>query len=398
MIITNNGHAAYANRRAFDLAGVSAATPDPHGARYLRDAAGELTGAMEESGAIRAISAAAFVAEDDTRLTAALRRSFATLAAAGITTTSDQGCAGKMFDLYQQVAAEPGTPVRVRAYELQRPETAATLPPGAGTPMFRQIGVKFIADGSPWVGNIACSRPYRDTPTTRQAMGLPPGHCGPLNYRDDWLTAAVTAYHARGYQVSIHSHGDRAQDQALDAFAAALAAHPRADHRLRLEHCGIITDAQLARAAELGVTISFFPSHVHYWGDVLPEMFEAEVAERWCPAGSAARAGLRFSLHNDCPVTPPLPLLNIQAAVTRRSRSGRLLGAEQRIDAARALRACTLDAAYQLFMDDETGSLDPGKRADLVWLGADPTAVEPDTIAAIPIRATYLDGRQVSGL
>jgi predicted amidohydrolase YtcJ len=106
---------------------------------------------------------------------------------------------------------------------------------------------------------------------------------------------------------------------------------------------------------------------------------------------------MRISLHNDPPVTPEEPLRNISVAVTRISPSGRVLGPEERLTVVQALRAQTIDAAWQLFAEDVIGSLEVGKYADLVVLSADPRAVPPEDIAGLDVRATYLAGRKVYG-
>ena len=172
--------------------------------------------------------------------------------------------------------------------------------------------------------------------------------------------------------------------------------HPRDDHRLRLEHVGAITDEQLKRAHGLGVTCSIFVDQIHYWGDVIVDgLFGPERGNRWMPAGSAVATGMRISLHNDPPVTPEEPLRNISVAVTRKSPSGRVLGPEERLTVEQAIRAQTIDAAWQLFSDDIIGSLEVGKYADLVVLSADPRTVPPEQIAELEVRATFLAGRQV---
>ena len=120
-----------------------------------------------------------------------------------------------------------------------------------------------------------------------------------------------------------------------------------------------------------------------------------ERAAAWADAGAAATAGMRFSLHNDGTVTPPEPLRNISVAMTRRSRAGRVHGAEHGVSIDQALRAQTIDAAYQLFADTDIGSLEVGKYADLVVLSDDPREVAPEAVADLTVRATYLAGEQV---
>jgi len=148
----------------------------------------------------------------------------------------------------------------------------------------------------------------------------------------------------------------------------------------------------------LGVACSIFVDHLWYWGDVLVSgLFGEEHGPQWARAGSSFRAGVRTSFHNDGGVTPIEPLRNMQVAVTRRSRGGRLLAPAEAVTVEQAVRAQTVDAAYQLFMDDIAGSIAPGKFADLVVLSRDPTRVPPDELAGIEVLATLLAGDVVFG-
>ena len=245
------------------------------------------------------------------------------------------------------------------------------------------------------IGNIDLTFPYLDTDATR-TIGVVPGSCGHANYTREQLTEIVDAYYPLGWQMACHVQGDAGVDTILDVYDQALQANPRADHRLRLEHVGAITDAQLQRAHDLGVTCSIFVDQIHYWGDVLVDgLFGPEHGSRWMPAGSAVATGMRISLHNDPPVTPEEPLRNISVAATRVAPSGAVLAPEERISVEQAIRAQTLDAAWQLFSDDVIGSIEVGKYADLVVLSADPRAVAPETVADLDVRATYLAGRRV---
>ena len=114
--------------------------------------------------------------------------------------------------------------------------------------------IKVWVDGSPWVGNIDTSFPYLNTPATA-ALGFGHDHRGHANYTEEQLDEIVGAYYPQGWQIACHVHGDLGVDKLLDTYERALTAHPRPDHRLRLEHCGAMTAAQYRRAARLGVTL-----------------------------------------------------------------------------------------------------------------------------------------------
>merc|ERR1711879_320339 len=148
----------------------------------------------------------------------------------------------------------------------------------------------------------------------------------------------------------------------------------------------MVSPEQLKRMKALGVCASFFVGHVYFWGDRHKNIFLGpERSQRISPLKSAADNGIRFGLHSDCPVTPVNPLHSIWTAVTRKTKTDEVLGAEEKISVEQALRAYTIDAAYLNFEDDIKGSLEIGKLADLVVLSDDPFAVPVDNIPTITI-------------
>lgn len=390
VIIHNSGHKAYFNSHAARLNGLTRDTPDPKGAKYGRDANGELDGTAEEIAAVFPLLGGAISADS---YPAMLLAECERLNRAGLTTCSEMAFDPNFGPLVAQL--HDRLTVRLRTYEVSNPQMATAASPGQGDDIMRQVGIKIWVDGSPWIGNIALSFPYLDTEATR-SIGIPKGSCGCANYTAEQLREIVGAYFPQGWQMACHVQGDAGVDTILDVYEEALRNNPRDDHRLRLEHVGAIRPEQLQRAADLGVTCSIFVDQIHYWGDVIVDgLFGEERGSRWMPAGSAVATGMRISLHNDPPVTPEEPLRNISVAVTRTAPSGRVLAPEERLTVDQAIRAQTIDAAWQLFADDVVGSLEVGKYADLVVLSGDPRTVPPEQIADLDVRATYLAGRQV---
>ncbi len=392
VIIHNSGHKAFFNTAAAAVAGITRDTPDPKGSKYGHDANGDLDGTAEESAAVFSLLNAAI---DPGAYPAMLRAELGRLNRAGLTTCSEMAFDGAFRPVLEQMRDE--LTVRLRVYEMSNPTMATDMTPTNGDDMFRQVGIKIWWDGSPWIGNIDLSFPYLDTDATR-SIGVTPGSCGHANYTREQLVEIVNAYFPKGWPMSCHVQGDAGVDPILDIYEDALRRWPRDDHRLRLEHVGAISDAQLQRAHDLGVTCSIFVDQIHYWGDIIVDgLFGTEHGNRWMPCGSAVKTGMRISLHNDPPVTPEEPLRNISVAATRTAPSGRVIGPEQRITVEQAIKAQTIDAAYQLFADDIIGSLEVGKYGDMVVLSADPRAVPPEDIADLEVRATFLAGKQVYG-
>jgi predicted amidohydrolase YtcJ len=140
------------------------------------------------------------------------------------------------------------------------------------------------------------------------------------------------------------------------------------------------------------MTPSFFPAHVYYWGDRHRDIFLGpERAARISPLKTALDRRVRYTIHLDTPVVPMDPLLLVWTASRRETSGGKVLGAEERIEVMQALRAITIDAAWQVFQEDNRGSIEPGKFADLVVLTGDPLA-DPDALRALVVEKTLIGG------
>ena len=288
VILHNSGHLAYFNSAAAQRAGLTRDTPDPKGARYGRDANGDLDGSAEETGAVFPLFAGAITPAD---YPAMLRAECARLNRAGLTTCSEMAFDPVFRPIVEQLRVADELSVRLRTYEIsnERMTTEASL--DNGDDMLRQVGIKIWVDGSPWVGNIDLSFPYLDTAATR-TLGVQPGSCGHANYTREQLTEIVNAYFPLGWPMACHVMGDSGIDMILDVYSEALERNPRPDHRLRLEHVPTMRPDQMQRAAALGVTCSLFVDQIHYWGDIIVDgLFGPEHGSTWMPAGSAVAAG-----------------------------------------------------------------------------------------------------------
>lgn len=216
---------------------------------------------------------------------------------------------------------------------------------------------------------------------------------GMWNAEPERLTEIVQRYHQAGLQLHIHTNGDEAVDLMLDAIESALELWPRPDHRHTLQHCQIINQAQMRRAARLGICLNMFANHLYYWGDIHRERtLGFERSQRLEPLASADRLGIPIAAHCDAPVTPLAPLFTAWCAVARQTASGQMLGPSEALSVERALRLITLDAAYTLKLDDRVGSLEVGKFADMAVLDEDPRDVPLDRLPAMRVAATVVGG------
>jgi predicted amidohydrolase YtcJ len=199
---------------------------------------------------------------------------------------------------------------------------------------------------------------------------------------------------AAGVRVHSHTNGDEATELVLDTLTAALRKHPSPDHRFTLQHCQLANAAQFRRMKALGMCVNLFPNHHFYWGDQHYALTVGpERAERMNACATALANGVPMAIHSDAPVTPLGPLFTAWCAVVRQTASGRILGTEERISVADALRTITLGAAYTLGLDSEVGSIEVGKAADFAVLEDDPTEIGGDALRDVRIWGTVQGGR-----
>ena len=215
-----------------------------------------------------------------------------------------------------------------------------------------------------------------------------------------WLIAPeqfhgfFSAMHQAGILVHVHCNGDEATGLFIETLERIQTEHPRPDHRHTVQHCQLTTPAQYRRLAALGANVNLFTNHLWYWGDQHRDVTVGrDRAARMDACATAAREGIRFSIHSDASITPLGHLHTMWCAVNRRTPSGDVLGPDERVSPERALRAATIDAAFQLRMDHEVGSIEAGKRADLTALAEDPCAVDPLAIRDIEVIGTVVGGR-----
>ena len=206
----------------------------------------------------------------------------------------------------------------------------------------------------------------------------------------------VKKFHDNGDQVFIHGNGDQAIADILHAFAVAQQDNPRPDPRHVVIHSQMASEDQLDTMQELGVLPSFFVLHTYYWGDRHRDIFMGpERAMRMSPAKSALDRGMIFTIHCDTPVVPQEPLRAVWSAVNRLSVSGKVIGADQRIPVEEALRAYTVNSAYQYRLENVTGSIEQGKWADFVIPAEDPTQCDPVRIKDIAVLETIVAGKSI---
>jgi predicted amidohydrolase YtcJ len=398
-IVNQSGHIGYVNHKAIELAGITEKTPNPKGGGiYVKDAKGKLTGKLVEPP-----SYLPFMAKmpnpTETELFGAIQGTMKKMALTGVTTASDMSVGGnfgvdKEVAIYKAIFAKKQSPIRVRGYLFSEtlPAGYNAIKPNDGDDQLRFIGIKYITDGSTQGLTAALKEPY-SYPKNSQWSGA-------LNFKDADIYASMKSYFDQGWQISSHSNGDKAIDQALNSYAKLLAGNPKPqDRRLRIEHFTVNNESQVKKAVQLGVVPSFTIGHVDYWGAAFHDhIIGPERAKRIDPAGDFKRLGGKFTLHSDSPVSNVGPLNYISEEVTRlwQLPPQKVLGPDQAVSVDDAIRAVTIDAAYQVFADNIVGSLEVGKQADLVILEKNPRKTPPADIRNIKVRETWVDGKKVN--
>lgn len=261
-------------------------------------------------------------------------------------------------------------------------KTEETLGWGAANTRFLPKQVKLFTDGAIFSQLMQMRGGYLD------------GHEGEWIMPPDIFSRAFQTYWDAGYQIHIHNNGDKGLDLLLANLQSALNRNPRDDHRTTVVHFGIAAPDQIARLKALGAIVSANPYYPVALSDRYAEIgLGPERAARIAPLGDAVRAGLSISLHSDMPMAPGKPLYLVWAAVNRLTPTGNVPGPEQRLSVEDALKGVTIEAAYSLRLEDEIGSIEPGKKANFTVLEESPFDVPLEAIKDIGIWGVVHRGR-----
>ena len=324
---------------------------------------------------------------------AELRRKALTLYASyGITTIQDSNLSLEYIDLMRKESAEQSYPIDLVAYAMGNGMTDDVLDglshEGTYSSGFRMGGVKFILDGSPQGRTAWMTEPYDEGPP-----GAAADYVAYPSYPPEIYKQRIPKLIDRGMPVLVHVNGDAAIDLMLDGIDAI--PKPLPDHRTVAIHAQLAREDQLDRIKALGVVPSYYAVHPFFWGDWHRLSFGEARASFISPIASTVEREIPFTIHNDSPIVPPDIMRLLSIAVNRETRSGYILGPDQRASVEQALYSVTRGAAYQYFEESRKGSIEVGKQADLVILASNPLRSDPALLADIDIEETFSRGRSV---
>jgi hypothetical protein len=414
LIASLSMHSFWGNSLAFETAGIHRDTPNPsESSFYGKDKAGQLNGYISEQDAfepfkiavIKTMGNAVLKEKCVSVLDEYAKNGNTTITSMGITT--DDSNVIRLYEhlssnqtyflnkILQKFGVLPDRKPTIRNIVYVRADADHLLPhsPNNGDDFFKIAGVKFWYDGSPYTGSMYLSEPYKPSEVNQKKIHVPIGHKGEALWNQSELTERIREYESNGWQVAIHTQGDQAIEETLDAIETAGVSK---NARTRLEHCLLPRDASISKMAKLGVSPSFHINHLWYYGEALENhIIGKEWTEKILPLKKAEQADLKFSLHADQPMFKSKPLSLIHTAVNRKTRDGKTVGPANSISILDALKAMTIHAAWQIKMENKIGSITPGKYADFVILDQNPLIVAPEALKDIQVLRTIVNGNVV---
>ncbi len=393
-VIHVSGHGAVLNSKAFAKYGISAATKTPAGGVIVRK-----PGSQEPAGLLMETAYLPVVSDKPvpTPQQEVDRLKFAQdlYASAGVTTAQDGATHPNELGVLKRAAARKALTIDVVAYPffLELDPILAENPAstwGTYSNRLKIGGCKIVTDGSPQGKTAFFTTPY-----------LTGGPSGEKNWKgeptvpQEVVNAAMKKCYDQGFQVLVHANGDAAIDMAIKAHEYAAAGDLAKDRRTTIVHSQFIRKDQLQKYVEYKLIPSFFTEHTFFFGDTHVLNRGKEQAYFLSPMKTAIGMGLRPSNHTDFNVAPIDQMFVIWTAVNRTSRSGQVIGPDERVSPMDALKAITINAAFQYKEEATKGSIEPGKLADLVILTANPLTVQPAAIKDIKVVETIKEGKTI---
>ena len=396
-----SGHLSAVNSKALELYGYVGddyVVPEGGVVRTVSPDSKEPNGVLEENAILdsekkKIVKSPGF--EDILRAMVKAQEVYASL---GVTTTQDASVEeANGYNHILGACAQQGL-LKMDILGLATQPSTMNLMKDEGTPKreyfnhYKLGAAKTWLDGSPQGFTAWLSKPYHVVPA-----GQPADYCGYGTQTDEVVTQYYVDCINRNIQVHTHVNGDEAAEQFLRCYEKAMEITGHGSElRPVMIHCQAMRKDQMSRAKGVGAILSFFNDHVRFWGDLHhDQVFGPERAQNISPLGWAKEEGLVFTLHQDPPVKMPNQLIGIHTAVNRTTESGRVLGEHHRLSVMEAIKAVTINGAIQYFEEDSKGSIEVGKKADLVILDQDILTVPVKDIDKIKVLETIKEGNTI---
>ena len=388
-LIHVSAHLGAANSLGLSLAKINSKTQNPPGGKIRRyENSLEPNGVFEETAAYPLQQLAMSAYKDPI---GSVKKAMEIYARNGITTAQDGASSLETISLMNAADAQGMINIDVISYPIGQNgliENLDTISFGAYQGRVKVGGIKIILDGSPQGKTAYLTQPYYKPPHNESKLYK--GY--PLIPQKD-LSGLVKKYADLSIPIMAHANGDAAADMLIKAVKDA---EIESDHRTIMIHAQTVREDQLDLMKKLEIIPSYFSTHTFYWGDWHRDsVFGPDRAMRISPTKSTLERDMPFTVHNDSPVVPPDMMRLLWSTTNRQTRSGKILGKQQRISTYSALEAITINAAYQHFEDDLKGSIEVGKQADLVVLSEDPLSIDTKNLLEVNVVATFSHGVEV---
>ena len=385
------GHLVVAGSRALADCGYDRNTPDPEGGKLERDSKGRLTGLLIEQPRTALWNKTLPSRETLMKAWPLLNQDFLSygITSAGEATGRIAHEIGAMQDGVAQGLIQFRVYFSVRwageGVELGKSYIDTGIKTGFGNERFKLGWLKMMQDGSVGGCSAATREPYPGQPDNR----------GICYFEQQELDEMVLYAHQAGWQIGIHAIGDRAVEQCLKAYEKALKAHPRKDHRHRIEHYGLLDEAMMDKTKELGIIPIMGVPFIYQLGDSYINNLSLERTGMMYPLKSLIKKGIIAPLSTDAPVINPNPMHGLYAALTRKTKRGQFVAPGEEVGIMEALRAYTAWGAYASFEEHIKGSIETGKLADLAVLSGNILEAGPEEILQVKTDLTVIDGQVV---
>ena len=394
-VIHQSGHIGVGNSKALEVAGFNSNSENPPGGVIRRKEVGnEPNGVLEEAPHFIAV-VKLLSAVDAKGAQTMFKAGMDLIASYGYTTAQEGRATLNQTKLMQSTVDTAELKIDVVVYPDVLTTDAKNFIKNNHSREYRNRlrvgGAKLTIDGSPQ-GFTA----WRDRPYYNPTANFRSDYVGYPAATNDQVFDAIDWAFANNVQILTHANGEAASDLLIAAIKSATEKYGMSDRRPVLIHGQFLREDQVDAYNKLNVFPSLFPMHTFYWGDWHRDRTVGPTnADNISPTGWVVKRGMKFSTHHDAPVAFPDSMRVLDATVTRRSRSGDIIGPDQRVDVMTALKAMTIWPAYQHFEERSKGSIEVGKIADLVILSDDPTAIDPETLDQIEVVETIKEGNSI---
>lgn len=397
VIVHVSFHLAVVNSKALELLGIDATTANPDGGKIVRvSGSNEPNGVLEETAMYLAMGGLSSAPQSADTIKTTFKAAQEYYASFGITTVQEGAASHESVLLYEDLGASGDLFLDIVAYPTWDAYSMMKLdgytPSKTYTNNFRIGGAKIVLDGSPQGKTAFMTQPYLNPPAGEAAS-----YVGYPTLTSEFLETKLRSYLDEGTQFIVHTNGDASVDMYLAALDA-ISTESDDFNKIRPVsiHSQTTRDDQLEAMVKYQMIPSFFSAHTFFWGDWhRDEVFGEERAIRISPTRSASNLGINYTTHNDAPVVDPDIIRLMYNTVNRVTRSGQTLGEDQKATAYEALASVTKNAAYQYLEEDQKGTIEVGKLADLVVLSANPLTIEPEKMNSIEVLKTYKEGQLV---